>query len=525
MTKKLLLVLVATAISLTANATKIQILHTNDLHSHLDHTDHLKGQGGYARLKTLVASEKLKAEREGMFNLTMDAGDFLEGNIYYLADKGRKVFELHEMIGFDVVTIGNHDYLMGTDDLDAILGDVRPSFAFLGANLFTADRFQNIQEQLKPYTEFEHNGVKIGVLGLTTNDILYKWRINEGGIKNEYDTCKDYSKELRERGNDVIIALTHMGLSKDQKLAEKCPEVDVIVGGHSHHTLEEVLYVENKLDKLVPIVQTGAHGRYLGKLNLNYDDVSKKVTVDRYELLPVIADEDPEVLALVREANEDLFDEYGEDWLNEVVGQSRLDSPLEGGNKDIWGHFINDSMREQAGTDFSIHVEPLSGLNYPTHSDITRRDLYNGNPRTFEFDRKFGYNVYTAEISGGLIKTLFKIVMKTGLPLYVSGITFDIKKETESGYKIKNLRFKGKRINPFKRYTVSFTEGIVRGGYSISKLTKIILKNGRDTEISMWETMENKLSRINLLDESYLDDYGKKANGETIERAYIPGVK
>ncbi|PIK14650.1 bifunctional UDP-sugar hydrolase/5'-nucleotidase [Halobacteriovorax sp. JY17] len=525
MTQKLLMSVIAAVMTFSVQATKIQILHTNDIHSQLDHTDHLEEQGGYARLKTLIDSEKNKAQRDGIFNLTMDAGDFLEGNIYYLADKGRKVFELHDMMGFDVVTIGNHDYLMGTDDLDAILGDVKPSFAFLGANLFTADRFQNIHEQLRPYTEFEYDGVKIGVLGLTTNDILYKWRINEGGINNEYDTCKQYAKELRERGNHVIIALTHMGLSKDKKLAEKCPEVDVIVGGHSHHTLEEVLYVENKLDKRVPIVQTGFHGRFLGRLNLNYDNITGEVTVDKYKLLPVIADEDPEILAKIEETNEDLYAEYGEKWLDEVVGRSELDSPLEGGNKDIWGHFINDSMREQTGSDFSIHVEPMSGLNYPTHASITRRDLYNGNPRTFEFDKKFGYNVYTARIHGGLVKTLFRIVMKAGLPLYVSGITFDIKKFTEKGYVITNLRFKGEKINPFKTYSVSLNEGIVRGGYSISKLVKLILKDGANSGVSMWEAMENKLSRIKLLDETYLDDYGRKGNIDHVDRGYIPGIR
>jgi len=525
MTQKLLLVLLATVFTFAAKATKIQILHTNDLHSHLDHTDHLEEQGGYARLKTLISFEKKKASDAGVFNLTMDAGDFLEGNIYYLADKGRKVFELHDMIGFDVVTIGNHDYLMGTDDLDSILGDVKPSFSFLGANLFTTDRFQNIREQLRPYTEYEYNGVKIAILGLTTNDILYKWRINEGGIRDEYDTCKEYTEILRERGNDVIIALTHMGLSKDKKLAKKCPEVDAIVGGHSHHILEEVLYVENKLGKNIPIVQTGFHGRFLGKLNLDWNAEDKKLSVDHYELLPVVAEPDLEVLAKIEEANEDLYEEYGQDWLQEVVGRSELKSPLEGGNKHIWGHFINDSMKEQTGADFSIHVEPLSGLNYPTHADITRRDLYNGNPRTFEFDHKYGYNVYTANLNGALVKTLFKIVMRTGLPLYVSGITFDVKRETGKGYVIKNLRYKGEKISSFRDYSVSFTEAIVRGGHSISKLTKLILKDGEDSGISMWETMENKLERIKVLDENYLDDYGQKSNGERIDRGYIPGIK
>lgn len=522
MNHKFLLFLFVTISSLHLEAKDFQILHTNDIHSHLDHADHMKGRGGYARLKTLIHEEKVKAQERGISTLTMDAGDFLEGNIYYLADKGRSVFEIHDMIGYDAVTIGNHDYLMGTDDLDSILGDVQPKFAFLGANLFTADRFQNIQEQLRPYTEFEFDGVKVGVLGITTNDILYKWRINEGGISNEYDSCKKYSKELRERGNDVIIALTHVGFSKDKKIAKKCPEVDIIVGGHSHTELHQVHYEKTKNDKRIPIVQAGNHARWLGKLVFNFNEETKEIKVRDYELMPVIAEEDEEILYAIDVANENLDSDYGNDWLETSVGISELNSPFEGGNKHIWGHFINDSMREETDADFSIHVEPMSGLNYPTNKVVTRRDLYNGNPRTFEFHNKFGYNVYTARIRGALIKVLFRIVMRTGLPLYVSGITFDIKKFTKKGYTIKNMRFKGKRINPFKLYNVSFSEAIIRGGYSISKLTKIILRGGKDHRISMWESIEKKFRRTRTLDETYLDDYGRKGNFQKVDRGYVP---
>jgi 2',3'-cyclic-nucleotide 2'-phosphodiesterase (5'-nucleotidase family) len=517
-----LLLLALVLISYQINAKKFQILHTNDIHAHLDHADHTSDQGGYARLKTLIDEQKRLAESQGISNFTMDAGDFLEGHIYYLADKGRKVFEIHDMIGYDAVTIGNHDYLMGSDDLDAILRDVRPSFAFLGANLFTSDRFTNIKEQLKPYTEFVRDGVKVGVLGLTTNDLLYKWRINEGGISNEYKTCKKYAKELRARGNDVIIALTHMGFKKDKKLAKKCPELDLIVGGHSHTYLEKVHYEKSKKGKRIPIVQAGNHGRWLGKVIFDYNRETKKIKIEHYELMDVVAQEDSEILDFIESANDDLEDEYGQEWLNTVVGVSDLKSRFKGGNKHIWGHFINDAMREQTDSDFSIHVEPLSGLNYPVKKVVTRKDLYNGNPRTFEFGNKYGYNVYTARIRGGFIKLLFKIVMRTGLPLYVSGITFNVKKVLVNGKVITKLRYKGKRINPFKYYTVSFSEAIVRGAYSITKLTKLILKNGKDTRVSMWETLENKMLKDKVIDESYLDDFGRKGNFQKVDRVYIP---
>ncbi|WP_127717779.1 bifunctional UDP-sugar hydrolase/5'-nucleotidase [Halobacteriovorax sp. HLS] len=518
-----LLILGLTLVSTHIFAKKFQILHTNDIHSHLEHADHMEGRGGYARLKTLVDEQKRLAQSRGISNLTMDAGDFLEGHIFYLADKGRKVFEVHDQIGYDAVTIGNHDYLMGSDDLDAILGDVKPNFSFLGANFYTNKKFTNIAEQIKPYTEFEFDGVKVGVVGITTNDILYKWRINGGGISNEYAACKKYSKELRQRGNHIVIALTHMGFSKDKKLAKKCPELDLIVGGHSHTVLHKVFYQKSKKGKLIPIVQAGNHARWLGRLIFNYNEQTKKIEIENYKLLPVVAEEDPEMLEMISGASHSVEEEYGEDWLNTILGHSQLKSRFEGGNRHIWGHFINDAMREQTDSDFSIHVEPLSGLNYPVERFVTRKDLYNGNPRTFEFENKFGYNVYTARIRGGFIKLLFKVVMRTGLPLYVSGVTFDVKKYSKNGKIIKNMRLNGRRINPFKYYKISFSEAIVRGAYSITNLTKLILKGGKDTRISMWEALENKMKRIQVIDETYLDDYGRKGNFQKIERGYIPG--
>ncbi len=241
--------------------------------------------------------------------------------------------------------------------------------------------------------------------------------------------------------------------------------------------------------------------------------------------MDVLADEDPEMLDYIAEANSDLEDEYGEDWLNEIVGQSELKSRFNGGNKHIWGHFITDAMREQADADFSIHVEPMSGLNYPVEKLVTRRDLYNGNPRTFEFGNKYGYNIYTAKVRGGFIKLLFKIVMRTGLPLYVSGITFNVKNYSKNGKIITKLRYKGRRIKPFKYYKISFSEGIVRGAYEITRLTKLILKGGRDTRVSMWETLENKFNSIDVLDETYLKDYGRKGRSQKVDRGYISGIE
>ena len=131
---------------------------------------------------------------KGIPTIAMDAGDFSEGHIYYLADRGRTAYQVHGSVGFDVSVIGNHDYLMGAKDLDVILRDTDTDFKLIGANFITSPKYVHIQEKLKPYWETEIDGVKIGVLGLTTDDILYEWRIGDGYIANEYKTPKNSQK-------------------------------------------------------------------------------------------------------------------------------------------------------------------------------------------------------------------------------------------------------------------------------------------------------------------------------------------
>ena len=116
-----------------------------------------------ARLKSLIDYYKNKATGDGIKTLVMDAGDFSEGNLYYMADNARKVFEVHNEMGYDVGALGNHDYLMGTADLDKILGEIDLKFSFINTNLEMNSKYTNIQNKILPFKEFVIDGVKIGV--------------------------------------------------------------------------------------------------------------------------------------------------------------------------------------------------------------------------------------------------------------------------------------------------------------------------------------------------------------------------
>lgn len=476
----------------SANATLIQILHTNDTHSYLDSTAHEGNRGGAARLKSLIDFYKDKMEEEGVKSLVMDAGDFSEGNIYYMADQGRKVFEVHNEMGYDVGALGNHDYLMGTRDLDRILGEMDLKFSLVAANLEMNYDFKNLRAKIKPFKEFEIDGIKIGVLGLTTNEIFYKWRFEGGRITNPYKAAKHYEEILKQRKNDFIIALTHIGVTKDIRLAERTKYIDLIVGGHSHTALFKPSYGINKRKLAVPIVQAGMHTEYLGRLVVDLK-IGQPLKIVSYELIPVKYEaSDTKMKSLVEEANNDLDNAYGRDWLDEKVGYSDLAATdVEGSRK--WAYFITDSMKEKASSDIAIHTPFMNGEDFPT-GHVSRRDLFNSIPRVFDLTEKYGWSIYTTKIRGMWLRFVFEALTHFGRPLTFSGITMEYKK-MEFGIKVKRILVNGKKINPYKYYSVAFTEGIIRGAAGVSPYTKAILRNPKDTKFKIWSTLEEKMGQ------------------------------
>ena len=152
----------------SAHSRPIQIIHTNDLHSHLEHSsDH--SRGGFAAVKAKIDEIKARAAAQGIESIVLDAGDFSEGNPFYLAAKGESIYRVMDAMGYDAVTIGNHDWLMGTRDLDRLVTTLRPRFAFLGANFLMPAPAGQDKPSIRPFHEIRRAGLKIAILGLTTD--------------------------------------------------------------------------------------------------------------------------------------------------------------------------------------------------------------------------------------------------------------------------------------------------------------------------------------------------------------------
>lgn len=525
MMKSVLAMMVALMLCLPAQAEYLQILHTNDIHSYFDHTDHEPDRGGFANLKAVMDQQEAIAYEQGVDTLRVDAGDFMEGTIFYMAEYGRKSFDMHNMMGYDVAVIGNHDYLMGTDDLNSIVGDVNPDFAYLGANVKVDSRFKHIRKHMVPYKMINHKGIKIAFLGLTTNDLLYSWRLYDGVIEKPIKVAKKWAKKLKnEMGADVVIAVTHIGFGKDKKLAKKVPEIDLIIGGHSHDALFAPHWQKSKKGKKVPIVQAGHHAEYLGKLLL---DVSKDgLKIVDYELLPVHAQENPDqdVADFVADSLENIKSIYGEEHLEHFVAQSYI-SPENEEGKTMWSHFTADAMREAVDCQISIQQENMSGPNFPV-GEINRFKIYQAHPRWFDFSDRDGWHVYRARVNGFVLRAVFKAVMNLGLPLNISGITFDWWKTPWGSYWVKKMRINGKKINPFKTYTIALPEGIVRGGYGISPLVGLLLKKSHKTPITVVKAIEDKLTRERGVGDDYIEfsnQLNLKSLGNPVDRVTFNG--
>jgi 2',3'-cyclic-nucleotide 2'-phosphodiesterase (5'-nucleotidase family) len=395
-------------------------------------------------------------------------------------------------MGYDVGTIGNHDYLMGTKELDKILGEVDLKISFVAANLDMLLNYKNIKSKIKPYKEMSIDGIKIAILGLTTNEIYYRWRFEGGVVTNPYTAAQKYEKILKERNNDFIIALTHIGVLSDIRLAEKTKNIDLIVGGHSHTALFKPSYGINKNKIAVPIVQAGMHTEYLGRLIIDLEK-GKPLKIISYELIPVKNETlDLNIQAIVKDAKNDLDNTYGKDWLDEKVGHSDLKSNDKEGSLK-WAYFITDTMKEKANADVAIHTQSMNGENFPI-GDVTRRDLFNSMPRVFDLTEKFGWTIYTTQIKGIWLRSVFEVLTRFGQPLIFSGITMKSEKNLQ-GVIVKNLMINGEKISATKDYTVAFTEGIIKGAQGISTHTLSILKNPKDTNLKIWMTLEEKFGQ------------------------------
>ncbi|MBT3585896.1 MAG: bifunctional metallophosphatase/5'-nucleotidase [Halobacteriovoraceae bacterium] len=524
----------------------IQILHTSDMHSFFENSIRNPNIGGYARVKKLIDDQKAEALKNGIRSILLDSGDFMEGTIFYNADRGRRSFNIMNYMGYDAVVIGNHDFLMGSKELSKIVKEYPPQFKLLSANMKMKNTsfFSPLKKTVEDLFKINVGGAKVSIIGLTTDDRLYKWRFDQGKIKSPVKVGSKLAKKLKKNGSaDFVFALTHLGLWADEKLVKKSKDIDFVFGGHSHTILKKPLYFKNKDGRKIPVVHPGYHGEYLGKIVLDIEK-GRPVKLVSYELLPVDTkvEEDITVKNFVSESRKMIDKLYGKEWLHEVIGHSDVYLLNSWDRLTPWTAFATDAIKESVNADIAFHAPGFGGADVPP-GPVTRESIYNAYSRVFDVNQKEGWHVYYVDIYGVILKSVIRFALKGQQPLAFSGITFDlVNRDSEeldvdldwvgndvlggyedtgslggylgiqSKYRVTNIQVNGESIKSYKRYRVALPEGIVLGGLGISGVVKYLLRKISRSKVSIWEALVNKMREIGTLDSHY--GQGKWSTGK-----------
>ncbi len=261
---------------------KLTILHTNDVHSHIDpfpdNDPKFAGLGGVEQRTALI--NKIRNDEKNV--LLLDVGDIFQGTPYFNMYGGELELKLMSAMKYDASTIGNHDFDNGLDGLVKQLPHA--NFPFLSANYDFTDTVMN--GHTKPYKIFTMDDIRVGVFGLgielkgLVDERLYGKTIYLDPLQK----AAEVSHHLRKNEKcDIIICLSHLGYKypddkvSDVELAKKSMNIDLILGGHTHTFIDTPYRYTNREKKEVMVAQVGWAGIKLGRIDYFIEKKSKNI--------------------------------------------------------------------------------------------------------------------------------------------------------------------------------------------------------------------------------------------------------
>ena len=268
-----LLLLLTMIVTVTAQK-QLVILHTNDTHSRIEPLPagdrYAADKGGVERRINYI--EQMRNDHEHL--LLLDAGDFLQGTPYFNLFKGEVEVEAMNLMGYDAVTLGNHEFDYGLEVLGQVVAKAR--FPIVASNYDFSET--PLAGKIKPYLILKRGGVKIGVLGVNIQPKGLISTSNYDGMRflDPVTTANMLAYRLRtQHGCDLVVALSHLGYNPDTRLAEASRNIDIIIGGHSHTYMKEPDIRRNMDNREVLIYQTPGRGVYVGRIDVTMEKSKK----------------------------------------------------------------------------------------------------------------------------------------------------------------------------------------------------------------------------------------------------------
>ena len=455
-----------TPLSASERSREVSILYTNDIESVYDPidaywNDTIHKIGGIAHLATLIEHQRAK----GGVSFLFDAGDIFTGALSK-ATYGKLPFDLYSQMGYEGMTLGNHEFEYGWQRL--LDSKQRARFPVLNANIFYKDTDIHYGQS---YTILEKEGLRIGLIGImgveAFKQTIYPLNVKELEVRDPIPIVQSLVDKLRPEV-DLIVVLTHQnksapmqsdkeadpdvqrGFDEDYAMAGAVKGIDIILGGHSDHGLwQPVKHPET--GTLIGI--TFGQGKYLGYMKLAITEGEDTVNLKEAKLIPVNADKlppHPKVQALIN------MSRVANSHLTEVIGKNEHTGFRKYNAESNLGNFIADIIKSGANADIGM-VNPGSIRADLDKGDITVEEIVNIYP--------FIDELITVEIDGKALKAMleYSASLTYGLA-QLSGIKTTIDLKQAIGQRVIEAIVNGKPIKENKKYSIACSAFIAGGG-------------------------------------------------------------
>jgi 5'-nucleotidase/UDP-sugar diphosphatase len=488
----------AAALSQTDTLT---ILHFNDTHSNLapigPRDANLKGTlGGIARAATLIGMTKMEDPNA----IVLHAGDVFIGDLFFNKYFGVAELQIMNAIGFDAMTVGNHEFDFTPATLQMALDTAFQAggFPLLSANIdLENDTVKSLKNYIRPYIVKQSGNVKVGIFGLTTPltnllSLPYPAVVSE----NFVSAAAAMVDTLNAKNCGVIILLSHLGVYYDQIVAGTVPGINVIVGGHDHFKFDTPKIVKGPTDDTCFIVQANAFYLNSGKMRLAVG--AGRVRLLDYQMIDLDANipEEPGVSAIVEGLVADI-DATWDSAFTKRIGYAKADfdevaiDPMGLGYQDTpIGNLVTDAFREVTKTEIALEV-----------GGSTAERLYAGPLVAADFFRVVGYG-YNTENGLGYHLAIMKMTgeaiwksLEVGLGnievddenlVQASGLTYVYNSTRPVGQRVVSVLVGNQPLDPAREYTVTgneFVAGIL--GYYQIPVSDIHVCSGDTTEFQV----------------------------------------
>ncbi len=527
-----LLIFVVLAIAFATEDNEIVILFENDVHCSVD---------GYAKLAAMKEELSDTADYVGV----VSSGDFVQGGSLGIVSKGEYIINIMNLVGYDAVTLGNHEFDYKIDRLLELVNVLDTTIV--------CSNFKRIDEDtsvFEPYTIVSYGDTDIAYIGITTPDTItssspsqFKNEVGEYIYSfsgdNLYETVQKNIDAAQRDGADYIIALSHLGTESvyeqwsAQTLIQNTTGLDLVLDGHSHSTIESMVVIDKEGEE-VKIASTGTTFANIGKLTISDGEIKTElIPLETYEKI------DDEVTSYISQINEE-YAKLGERKIG--VSEVNLTTVDESGNRIIrksetnLGDLCADAYRLITGADIGF----VNGGGIRTNidiGDITFNEILGVFP--------FGNKTCVSEVTGQQVVDMLEYGLivypeENGSFQHVSGITFDFDPQIEHSIKldenhefvsidgarrVSNVKVLNKAtgeyvpIDPFGKYTLASHSYLLveyGGGATMFKESKLL----SDTGILDVELLENYITEN--LNGVVGEEYAESQNRINVLDEYIP---